>query len=143
MPSRNTVNFKKSLKALVTFDKIRIYKLIEMFQYVIVFLTIGIPATTGISHLFHNTPDEIKQKTRLQIYSEFALLCFILVVTLFYIVKISKVIPSIMGLVDRDFVQYTTFEYSVKIVLIVALLKLNHTFITYITHIKDNLLNYE
>ena len=116
------------LASLFAFDKIRLYKILEMCQFVILFLVIGIPVSAGIDRLFHTSEEEMNKKAMWRVYLEFIGLACIIVVVLFYIVKIAKAVPSIMSLLDPSFEPNTTAHYSMHVVLIVVLVELNHAF---------------
>ena len=130
----------ETLASLFAFDKIRWYKLIEMCQFVVVFLVIGVPASAGISLVFESSPEHVRRLSMWRVYAEFAAIACLIVVSFFYIVKIAKVVPSLMSALDADFMSHTTIEYTVHIVLIVILIEMNDAFLMRLMRIKSHLL---
>lgn len=118
---------KTRIQRLVDTDKIRIYKIIELFQYSSIFIILAIICSKAMNYLFSDNINKIKQKSSLIIHIEIFIIAFLFCLTSFYVLKIAKAIPSIMAIYDKDFIPHTTLEYSVHIVFIVVFIKLNHS----------------
>lgn len=101
---------------IVTFDKIRILKFVELFQYTVIFYFIAIVVSKFLNkYLFTTKEEEIKKYGFMKLSFSIILQLFILIVTFFYIRKIVKAIPSISTFFSDEFVPLTTIEYSMHI----------------------------
>ena len=140
MSAHTSKTTASAVASLLAFDKIRRYKLVEMCQFVVVFLIIGVPVSTGISRLFESSPEHVERLEMWRVYAEFTAIACLIVVSFFYIVKIAKAVPSLMSVLDADFMSHTTVEYTVHIVLIVVLVEMNDAFHTRLMRIKSHLL---
>ena len=118
---------KTRIQRLVDTDKIRIYKIIELFQYSSIFIILAIICSKAMNYLFSDNINKIKQKSKIIIHIEIFIIAFLFCLTSFYVIKLAKVIPSLMAIYDKDFIPYTTLEYSVHIVFIVVFIKLNNS----------------
>lgn len=118
-------NFTK----LITLDKIRVYKLLELLQYSILFLVFAIVLSKGIDKMFSteltNNENSLAKKSTLQLHFEIALLSFLYCFISYYVHKFARIIPSVMSLFDSDFKPHTTLDYSIHIVFIVVFVKMN------------------
>lgn len=111
-----------NIKNLFNMDKVRILKILEMFQYAIVFYVLTLTTTNILNkYIFKETEQEIKKMSKIKLLLNVLSHLFILVVILFYIRKIAKAIPSISSLIDSDFKPFTTFEYVIHIITVFLL----------------------
>ena len=73
---------KEHVDKLLRFDKIRIYKLLELFQYSTIFLAVAILLSKAIDYVFMaelvNNKDALAKKSTLQIHAEIVLLYILL-----------------------------------------------------------------
>jgi len=112
--ARNILTKKE--KQITSFDKIRLLKFIELFQYTFIFYFIAIVISKFLNkYLFTTKEEEIKKYSFLRLSFSIILQLFILIVTFFYIRKIVKAIPSVASLLSEDFIPLTTLEYSMHI----------------------------
>lgn len=133
--------FSERLQQFYTLDKIRIYKILEMFQYSIIFYIITVGCSILINRFYYNR--EFKQKINyhklikhlLQIYIEL----FLIIVVFFYIRKIGLLIPSLLSLYDSSFEHHTTLDYSIHIFIVVLIIELLPNLKKNIEHIGEEL----
>lgn len=147
-------NFHQRLTQLFTLDKIRICKIVEIFQYTIIYSILVII----FSHLLNkyyftslkaeNLDDsKIEEKLYSKIIKSLLLIIFdLFIITLlfFYIRKIGLLVPSISGLFCSNFKLYTTFEYTIHIAIVVFFIELLPTFKIRIEKLNEliNQINY-
>jgi hypothetical protein len=112
-------------KKIVNFNKIRFLKFVELLQYTIIFYFIAILISKFLNkYLFTTKEKEIKKYSFMKLSSSIILQLFILIITFFYIRKIVKAIPSIAGLISKDFIPLTTLEYSMHIAFVFFFLEI-------------------
>lgn len=127
-------NFHQRLTQLFTLDKIRICKIVEIFQYTIIF-SILVIIFSYLLNKYYFTPLKIinhdEPKMEDQLYSKIikSLLVimfdlFIITLIFFYIRKIGLLIPSISGSFCSNFKSYTTYEYIIHISIVVFFIEL-------------------
>jgi hypothetical protein len=105
--------FEDRLTKLITFDKIRLYKLLEITQYTLLYLIISIPTSVIIEEIF---PEVDESKSMVRIMVEIILQMILLSILVFYILKIIKLVPFIlMG--DKNYVAHNVFEYEGSVTL--------------------------
>ena len=73
-----------NLKKLINFDKIRIYKIIEMFQFSLIFMILAVLLSGFISYLFPSNEEYLNKKTKLILYLEVIIISFLYVILTFY-----------------------------------------------------------
>ena len=110
--------FEERWKRLITFDKIRLYKLLEISQYMLLYLLISIPISVILEEIF---PDVDESKPTWQIMIEIILQMIMLGILVFYLLKIVKLFPFIfMGY--KSYVEHKVFEYEGSITLSLVML---------------------
>ena len=110
--------FEERWKRLITFDKIRLYKLLEISQYMLLYLLISIPISVILEEIF---PDVDESKPTWQIMIEIILQMIMLGILVFYLLKIVKLFPFIfMGY--KNYVEHKVFEYEGSITLSLVML---------------------
>ncbi len=111
------MNYKKYFEdrwdKLLIFDKIRLYKLIEMLQYTILYIMITIPLSAFVEELFPN-PDDSRSSGR--IFVEVLLQSLIIVILVFYLQKIVKLLPFIFS-IDKEYKKHKTSEYEGTVII--------------------------
>ena len=116
-------NFNKRLQQLVSFDKIRMLKLLEILQYSIIVLTLSI--IFSIIYRYAFSFFDFTSDNFLLLVSSLIIQTSIIIVCLFYIRKIALLIPSISHIIYSKFISYTTFEmYTLHIGAFVVFLEL-------------------
>ena len=113
-------NFKK----LLSFDKIRIYKIIEIFQFAIIYLFAALLLSHVFDKIFKYDIDLLKQKSRIVLYLESMLIAFLYSIVTYYVIKISKLF-SIVPFFDKTFIAGTTLKYTVETIFVVFFIKIN------------------
>ena len=109
-------NFITRLNQLISFDKIRLGKFIEFFQYSLIFTVIATYTAhfTNEYLLFDSSDDDSLFKTMFILSAELAILTIII----FYLRKITLLIPSIASFLFNHFEPYTTLELTIWTVLV-------------------------
>ena len=116
---------KKNLLNLLKFDKLRIFKILELLQYSIIFGIVAIFLSKLIHVIFPYEVEELKKKNKIVIHLECLIISFLYALLTFYIVKIARIIPSIVNLFDNEFKPYTTLHYTVDVIFVVIFVKYN------------------
>ena len=122
-------NFNERLTKLVSIDKIRICKLIEVIQYSFIFLVLILLFSKILNYYFNifspsNKINEDKQK-----YSTLYLfwVCLkdtvIIIIFMFYLRKIALLFPSLASFMVPSFKENTTLDLSMHIALVFIFLE--------------------
>jgi len=110
-------SFYNKLKNILIFDKIRVLKICELLQFTIVMTIISI----SFSYILNKFIFIEKDKEYYETLSLFKLIIFtiidliIIIVTYYYMKKITYLIPSIGNLFFKEFIPFTTSEYFLHI----------------------------
>lgn len=123
-------HIKERIKRLITFDNIRYYKFLEIIQYTVLYCIFGFIfaiISNSISSLvfdpFNPKTTDCSVKTLLELLGEVTLqLCFISI-SIFYIIKIVKIIPLAFT-PNKGFIPYKTKEYAGGIAISFMFLKM-------------------
>jgi len=109
-------NFITRLNQLISFDKIRLGKFIEFFQYSFIFTFMAAYTAhfTNEYLLFNSSEDDSLFKIIFILSIELAILTIIV----FYLRKITLLIPSIASFLFNHFEPYTTLELTIWTVLV-------------------------
>ena len=108
-----------------TFDKIRILKILEMFQHTILFYVIALYISKFLNeNIFTNSKKDIKKMSFVRLSISIVLQLFILILCFFYIRKFILIFPSVSTLIDSKFKSHTTLEYSTHIAFIFFFLEI-------------------
>ena len=107
---------EKRVQQLFAVDSIRLGKFIEFIQFSLVFTILALISAYLINkHLFYSlTEDDSLMKIIIIISLEMAFLTIVV----FYLRKITLIIPSIATLLFSNFKPYTTIELAMHMVLI-------------------------
>lgn len=107
---------EKRVQQLFAVDSIRLGKFIEFIQFSLVFAILALISAYLINkHLFYSlTEDDSLMKIIIIISLEMAFLTIVV----FYLRKITLIIPSIATLLFSNFKPYTTIELAMHMVLI-------------------------
>ena len=128
-------NFHKRLTQLFTFDKIRLYKIVEILQYTTIYSLLVIITSYLLNKYYYkldkniNTPDniDIKSKSNNELIKLLGIIVFeifIITILFFYIRKIGLLIPSIPNLYSSNFKSHTTLDYIIHIGIVVFFIEL-------------------
>ena len=113
------VTFNERLSHLLTFDKIRIGKIIEMAQYSIIGVIVTILLTYLLAKvnmtLFHKSEDEESDISTIELIGSVCLKVVMSVLLVFYIKKIILLVPSISASLIDGFKPDTTIEYTLHV----------------------------
>jgi hypothetical protein len=127
---------KERWNKLITFDKIRIYKLLENLQYAFLYILITLPLSGLVEDLF---PDLDKNKYSYILFLEIVLQCLIIVIMVFYIQKIVKLIPVLFP-VDKNYKKYRVSEYDGVIIISLIFVGTQNNLINKIRELRNRLL---
>ena len=123
-------SFEKRLDRITTTDTIRVYKLVEIFQFSLIFFVLIVFTSYLLNKFYFDTKhhsNKDNKPTPWKVFKKFVkvyLEVFVVIVIFFYIRKIGLLFPSIPHLYNPKFREHTTLEYSVHIALIVVFIEL-------------------
>jgi len=126
-------NFYTRLNKLFAIDNIRICKILEIFQYTLIYSILVILCSYLLNNYYYKKDKNISDKPYqeenkyIQIIKLSGIIVFELVVItilFFYIRKIGLLIPSIPNLWYPHFIPHTTLEYIIHIAIVVFLIEL-------------------
>lgn len=108
--------YQKRFQQIISYDEIRIGKLIEIIQFSFVFTILAVVASWGTNKylLFDHTDDENMFQLLFSLSIELALLTIIV----FYLRKITLLVPSIAAMVFSNFKPYTTIDLGMWMILV-------------------------
>ena len=125
-------SFKKRFNDLIRLDKIRIYKLFEMFQFTFITFVIVILITTFINKNILYTKSkkkfDVSLKKIAKNFFKLFLKTYLMVIVVYYSKKIILLFPSVPALYDNQFTEHTTLDYTINIALIVVLFEMLHEY---------------
>ena len=128
-----------NINKLFTMDKIRILKIVEMFQYAIIFYFLTLIITDFLNdYIFTHTVEEIKKMSNMKLLLNILTHLFILVVLLFYIRKIALAIPSLASYIYPGFKPFTTIDYVMHIITVFLFLETLKALHYKIERLRDN-----
>jgi hypothetical protein len=131
-------DFQKRWKSLITFDKIRQYKLIEIIQYSVIFFILNICVSHVLNHYYFDhietrEPDDIKTMT---IWEKMKMLVIIIIETIvvtlciFYMRKVALLVPPYGVFSDNHFEPFTALAYTAHIAQVFAFIEMLPVFKT-------------
>ena len=113
-----------NLKKLLIIDKIRIYKIIEIFQFSIIYLFLALILSHLFDKIFKYEIEVLEQKSITLLYLESIIIAFLYSIVTYYIIKISKLF-SFITLFDKAFIPGTTLKYTVETIFVIFFIKIN------------------
>jgi hypothetical protein len=112
------------LKEFLSTDNIRGLKILEMFQYSIIFYIITIVIAKFCNEfIFISDKEHIEKMSKTQLLFSIFFELSIIVILLFYIRKLSLIIPSISNYINPKFIPHTTIDYVIHIITIFIFLE--------------------
>ena len=108
--------YQKRFQQIISYDEIRIGKLLEIVQFSFVFTVLAVIASWGTNKylLFDHTDDENIFQLLFSLSIELALLTIIV----FYLRKITLLVPSIAAMIFSNFKPYTTIDLGMWMILV-------------------------
>ena len=91
-------HFEKNFNKIKVMDKITLHKILQIIQYNLLYIAIGIFFGSFINYLF---PDFNKEKSTADIVKEIILQIIVISISLYYLVKMVKLFPYV-GLFDKE-----------------------------------------
>jgi len=129
--------FDNRLKKLTTFNKIRLYKLLEISQYIILYLLISIPVSVVLEEIF---PDVDESKPIWKIMIEIIAQMVIMGILIFYLMKIVKLVPFIF-MSDKSYIEHKIFEYEGTITISLVMLGTQKNLVSKIHIIRKRIMD--
>ena len=118
-------SFDKQFQKLISFDKIRIGKILEIFQYSLIsYVFVIITVTLLNKFVFTKTKEEIVELTTRQLIIQFFFELFFLIIVLFYLRKIIMLFPSLPALYISGFQEQTVMDYVLHTALVFFFLEI-------------------
>ena len=125
-----TYNFNEQFQKLISFDKVRIGKILEIFEYSLIsYIFVIITVTLLNKFVFTETKKEIEELSTTNLIIRIFFELFFLIIVLFYLRKIILLFPSLPALYISNFQEQTVMDYVIHTALIFFFLEI-------ITHIK-------
>ena len=112
------------INKILDISNIRLYKLLEISQYTILFFTVtSIVSYLLNTYVFTETNEEIKKMSKIRLIVSLLIQLIILTIAFFYIRKLALLVPSLGNLLDQNFRPHTTNEYTIHIALVFVFLE--------------------
>ena len=108
--------FEKRFQQLIAFDNIRIGKIVEIFQFSLIFTALGIFAAYFSNKYLLTTFSETDSFYQVLFYLSIELA--ILTIIIFYLRKLTLLFPSIASILFTAFKPYTTIDIGMWMVLV-------------------------
>jgi len=108
--------YQKRFQQIISYDEIRIGKILEIIQFSFVFTILAVIASYGVNKyiLFQHNEDESTIQILVTLSIELALLTIIV----FYLRKITLMVPSIAAMIFSNFKPYTTIDLGMWMILV-------------------------
>ena len=108
--------YQKRFQQVISYDEIRIGKILEIIQFSFVFTILAVIASYGVNKyiLFEHNEDESAIQILVTLSIELALLTIIV----FYLRKITLMVPSIAAMIFSNFKPYTTIDLGMWMILV-------------------------
>ena len=120
-----TYSFDKQFQKLISFDKIRIGKILEIFQYSLIsYVFVIITVTLLNKFIFTESKEEIEEQSTKQLIIRFFFELFFLIIVLFYLRKIIMLFPSLPALYISGFQEQTVMDYVLHTALVFFFLEI-------------------
>jgi hypothetical protein len=128
-------NFQERINKLLSFDKIRLYKIIEIIEYSIIFFILIICISFIWNNIYYKYKNNINifsisdesndlekknldKETFIELFFITLFQTILIVIIFFYLRKIVLLFPSIISIYDKQFKPYTTFNYLNNVALV-------------------------
>tara|TARA_A100001015_G_scaffold234242_1_gene265683 strand:- start:209 stop:616 length:408 start_codon:yes stop_codon:yes gene_type:complete len=131
-------SFKNRLNKLISFDTIRLLKILELIQYAIILYLLVITVSYFLDNYIINHKYEGENIGKLLLSSLFDLI--IIIIVTFYLRKLALLFPSIPHLLYPKFKENTTIDYSFQIAVGVVFVEFLPSFINNIKKIVNLML---
>ena len=120
-----TYSFDKQFQKLISFDKIRIGKILEIFQYSLIsYVFVIITVTILNKFVFTETREEIEEYSTRILIIRFFFELFFLIIVLFYLRKVIMLFPSLPALYISGFQEQTIMDYVLHTALVFFFLEI-------------------
>ena len=103
-------NYSKIIKNILEINNIRINKLLHMYQEVIIMAILAFLVGVSVNYLFLKNDDELENESNIMLITNTFCQILLVVTTLYYARKISKLIPYLF----RYDTRYDPFHVSKK-----------------------------
>ena len=108
--------YQKRFQQIISYDEIRIGKILEIIQFSFVFTILALIASYGVNTyiLFqHNESESI-----LQLLFSLSIELALLTIIVFYLRKITLTVPSVAAMLFSNFKPYTTIDLGMWMILV-------------------------
>jgi len=120
-----TYSFDEQFQKLINFDKIRIGKILEIFEYSLIsYILVIITVTILNKFIFTETKEEIEEFSTKKLIIRLFFELFFLIIVLFYLRKIILLFPSLPALYISGFQEQTVMDYVIHTALIFFFLEI-------------------
>ena len=108
--------YQKRFQQIISYDEIRIGKILEIVQFSFVFTILAVIASYGVNTyiLFKHNENESAIQLLFSLSIELALLTIIV----FYLRKITLTVPSVAAMLFSNFKPYTTIDLGMWMILV-------------------------
>jgi hypothetical protein len=108
--------YQKRFQQIISYDEIRIGKILEIVQFSFVFTILALIASYGVNTyiLFEHNESESILQLLISLSIELALLTIIV----FYLRKITLTVPSVAAMLFSNFKPYTTIDLGMWMILV-------------------------
>jgi hypothetical protein len=138
-------NFNERLTKLISVDKIRVCKIMEIIQYSFIFLILILLSAKMLNYyyfslfLYDNEIHKSNKKKNSIFYLFWMCLkdTIIIIILLFYLRKIALLFPSLPSLIVPSFKENTTIDLSIHIALVFIFLEFIPEYKKKIDELKD------
>lgn len=135
-------HFNEQWNKLISMDKVRVAKILEMFQYSIIAYILVVIFTTILNKTIFSKPrDEIKSYSTFQLLTNTFFELFLIIIIMYYIQKIILLFPSLPAIFIPGFKEHTTLSYVIHTALIYFFLEIITNLKYRMEIIHDRLLN--
>lgn len=123
-------DFKERFNKLLSLNKIRFYKIIEIIEYTILFFILLLIISYLLNTYYYKIKknnennNEKNKKTFFQLCFTVLIQTILIIIIFFYLRKIVLLVPSIITLFDKEFIPYTTYHYLNNVALVYLFMNL-------------------
>ena len=118
-------HFSEQWNKLISIDKVRLGKILEMFQYSIIAYILVVIFTTILNKTIFSKPkEEIESYNTLNLLINTFFELFLIIIIMYYIQKIILLFPSLPAIFIPGFKEHTTLSYVIHTALIYFFLEI-------------------
>ena len=112
--------YQKRFQQIISYDEIRIGKILEMVQFSFIFTILAVIASFCVNtYIFF---EHKESESILQLLISLSIELALLTIIVFYLRKITLMVPSIAAIIFSNFKPYTTIDLGISMVLVFVFL---------------------